>query len=374
MGQNELMVFVRPCVRRMEPFSAGAGGPLGMADGSRREPDLLAANENPMGPSPKAVEAMQAALSGIHRYPHVDGAPVRRALGSKLGISEDRIVLGNGSDDLIQLIGLATLEPGAEIVCGKPSFVRYRATALLAGCDLVEVPLDPMRRLDLDAIGSALTPRTRLVWLANPNNPTGTAIERDALDRLLDRLPDGAAIVLDEAYFDFAADSPGLPNSVDYVRAGRPVIGLRTFSKSHGLAGLRIGYAVCPPEVADAIHRVRQPFHVNALAQAAALAAIEDTEHLERTLANNRAGLAILSEAAAAAGAVPIPSYANFVWIELGRPAEPVVAALSRVGVMVRSGEMFGCPDAIRVSVGTPQQNLRFAQHFGAVMRGEGTE
>jgi histidinol-phosphate aminotransferase len=374
MSQNDNMIFVRPCVQRMEPFSAAGINKKLEVDGVRAQPDLLAANENPMGPSPMALRAIREVLADLHRYPSASGAQVRSALGRKLGIAEDRIVLGNGSDDLIQLIGLATLEPGVEVVCGKPSFIRYPATALLAECDLVEVPLDAKRRLDLDAIGDALTPRTRIVWLANPNNPTGTVIGRDALDRLMERMPEGAAVVLDEAYYDFARHFPNLPNSVDYVRAGKPVIGLRTLSKSHGLAGLRIGFAVCPPEVAEAIHRIRQPFHVNALAQVATLAALSDTEHLERTLANNREGIAILSEAASSAGATPIPSYANFVWIELGRPAAAVVEALSLEGVTVRSGETFGCPQAIRVSVGTREQNLRFAKVFGLVMSREAKE
>ncbi|MEJ5171801.1 MAG: aminotransferase class I/II-fold pyridoxal phosphate-dependent enzyme, partial [Fimbriimonadales bacterium] len=251
---------------------------------------------------------------------------------------------------------------------GYPSFVRYDAAAQLADCRLVKVPLDGDLVHDLSAMARALTPRTKMVFVANPNNPTGTIVRKSEVDAFLRDLPDGVLLVLDEAYYEFAADVPDFPNSLDYVREGRPVVGLRTFSKAYGLAGIRIGYGFAPEEVVDAVDRAREPFDVNSLAQAAAVAALEDGQHVARTVANNRAGAERIAKALREAGARVYPTFANFVYADLGRPAQPVFEALLRQGVIVRTATTMGSPTGLRVSVGTPEEVDRFLEAFAKVV------
>jgi histidinol-phosphate aminotransferase len=278
-------------------------------------------------------------------------------------------MLGNGSDELIHLIGLLFLGGESdEIIVGDPSFSRYDAAAQLVPCRLVKVRLDRQYRHDLPAMARVVNPNTRLVFIANPNNPTGTIVRRKELISFLLDLPTSVTVVLDEAYFEFAEDEHDYPDSLDYVREGFNVIGLRTFSKAYGLAGIRLGYGFASPEVIDAIDRVREPFDVNSLAQAAGVAALEDAEHLNRTVANNREGLVNLARAFEKAGARPMESYANFVFADLGRPARPVFEALLSKGVITRSGHALGDDNCLRVSVGTPEEIEIFSQAFLDVM------
>jgi len=360
---------IRPNVRRMEPYSPGK--PVSEV---KRELGLesvvkLASNENPLGPSPKAVEAVRRAAESMHVYPDGSAYELRQALASRFGLSGKQILLGNGSDELIHLLGLVFLgSPEDEMVVGDPSFVRYDAAAHLADCKLVKVPLDGDLVHDLRAMARAITPRTKIVFVANPNNPTGTIVRKAEVDAFLNDLPEGVLLVLDEAYYEFAADVPDFPNSLDYLREGRPVVGLRTFSKAYGLAGIRIGYGFAPEEVVDAVDRAREPFDVNSLAQAAAVAALEDDAHVARTVANNRVGAARIAEALRQAGARVFPTYANFVYADLGRPAQPVFDALLRQGVIVRTATTMGSPTGLRVSVGTPDEVDRFVEAFRKVV------
>ena len=359
---------IRPNVRRMQPYVPGK--PI---DEVRRELGLervtkLASNENPYGPSPKAIAAVAEAAKGMHVYPDGAAFALRRALGEHHGVPMERIVVGNGSDELIHLLGLVLMDrPEDELMMGDPSFSRYDASAHLAAAKLVKVPLDAEYRHDLDAMAAAVTPSTRMVFVANPNNPTGTIVRRPELEAFLDRIPPNVVVVLDEAYFEFAEPVEGYPSSLDYL--DRPnVVGLRTFSKTYGLAGIRVGYGFFPAELADAMHRAREPFDCNALAQAAAIAALGDREHIARTVAGNTRGLARLSEIVRSVGATPVESHANFLLADFGRPAHPIFEALLQKGVIVRSGAGLGVPNCLRISVGTEEEIAHFGAALGDVL------
>jgi histidinol-phosphate aminotransferase len=361
---------IRPNVLKMEPYAPGK--PIAEV---KRELGLervvkLASNENPLGPSPKAVAALKRAAEEAHIYPDGAAHDFKQVASAKFGIPAEQIIVGNGSDELIHLLGLVFLEtPEDEIIVGYPSFVRYDAAAQLAGSKLIRVPLDSDYRHDLSAMLAAVTSNTKLFFVANPNNPTGTLMSKSEIDDLLEKLPSQVTLVLDEAYFEFAAGEPEYPNSLDYVRAGKNVVGLRTLSKTYGLAGIRLGYGFAPPEIADAINRAREPFNVNSLAQLAGIAALDDDEHVRRTIDNNQHGLRRISEVLVSLKAKPCPSHANFVFADMGRPAQPIFRALLERGVIVRSGEMFGAPNCLRISVGTADEIEAFVKAIEEVMK-----
>lgn len=341
---------LRPNVLRMQPYVPGKP-----VDEVKRELGVdsvvkLASNENPLGPSPKAVAAVREAAASMHVYPDGSAHTVRTKLAEKHGVSPAQVLLGNGSDELIHLLGLVFLEKGDEMVVADPTFVRYEAAAHLAETTLVRVPLDATLTHDLERMADAVTPRTKLVFVANPHNPTGTVVTRAAFEAFLDRLPPTCTCVLDEAYFEYG---PGSPDGLDYVRAGREVVVLRTFSKAYGLAGIRIGYGFASEAVVDAVNRAREPFDVNALAQVAAVAALDDVDHIERSRAVNAEGLARIAALAAQRGWRAVPSHANFICVDTGQPAQPLFEALLRQGVIVRAGGPLGLPTYLRVSVGT---------------------
>lgn len=314
----------------------------------------LSSNENPFGPSPLAVAAVKNAAEKMHIYPDAAAHELKRAIAEKFRISDDHVLVGNGSDELIHLLGLIFLgKETDEVVVGDPSFVRYDAAAQIAPCKLIKVPLNSDLRYHLPAIAARVTKNTKMVFIANPNNPTGTIVGRGEFDRFLDSLPASVLVILDEAYYEFAAAEPDFPTSVDYVRQGRNVVGLRTFSKAYGLAGIRIGYGFAAPAIVDAINRAREPFNANSLAQAAAIAALQDDEHVEKTVVANKRGLDHLAEIAAKIGGKLVPSFANFALIDLSMPSRPVFDALLKKGIIVRPGDVLGLPNCLRVSVGT---------------------
>lgn len=360
---------IRPNVRQMEPYLPGK--PISEV---QRELGLdrvikLASNENPYGPSPKALEAIAEAAKSLHIYPDGASFALRSALAEKYGVPMERIIVGNGSDELIHLLGLVLLgEPEDELMMGDPGFSRYDASAHLAPCKLVKVPLDSEYRHDLKAMAAAITPNTKLIFIANPNNPTGTIVRRAELEAFLDQVPTSTVVVIDEAYFEFAAVNPEFPSSIDYL--DRPnVIGMRTFSKTYGLAGIRVGYGFFPAAIADGLQRAREPFDVNSLAQAAAIGALNDDEHIARTVEGNTAGLKRLSEIIRTAGAKPVESYANFILADLGQPAQPVWDALLRKGVITRAGAPLGLPNCLRISVGTPEEIEIFGEALTSTLR-----
>ena len=353
---------LRPNVLRMRPYVPGR--PI---DEVKRELGLtdvvkLASNENPLGPSPLAQKAVADAARNMHLYPDAAAHDLRHGLAQHLGVEPNMLAFGNGSDELIHLLGLVFLgQPQDNVVVGDPSFVRYDAAAQLSDVRLTKVAVDEHWRLNLDAMAEACDAHTRLVFVANPNNPTGTLVDHTSVTRLLDRMPPGAALVLDEAYREYAADVPGYPDGLSLIAEGRPVVVMRTFSKAYGLAGLRLGYLVAAPELIDALERAREPFNVNSLAQVAALAALQDNDHLQRSKDVNKEGLARISAAAAGLGLEVLPSYANFACVKVG-DAKAVYEALLRQGVIVRPGTGVGMPEFIRVSIGTPAEVSRFLE------------
>ncbi|MFN3286129.1 MAG: histidinol-phosphate transaminase [bacterium] len=318
----------------------------------------LASNENPLGPSPLALEALARASSQWARYPDDECTDLREALAARLGVPTECLAVGAGSSGLLKLLAEAYLEPGRSVVYAWPSFPMYRIVARLQEAQEVPVPLDGHGRHDLARMAEAAR-RASLVVMCNPNNPTGTYVSGAELAAFLDRMPGDALVVLDEAYAEFArAAATDYPDGVRWVREGRRVAVLRSFSKVYGLAGLRVGYLVAPPEVVEAVGRVREPFQVSAPAQAAALAALADEAHVGRTLQVVAEGRQRLQQLAEQLRLPSYPSVANFVWLDVGLPAEQVAAELLRRGVLVRPGP--SGTTWVRVSVGTSEELSRF--------------
>ena len=324
----------------------------------------LASNENPLGPSPKALAAMHAALERAHFYPDGGGYYLREAIAQKFGLARENVILGCGSNEVIEFIGHAFLSPGDEVITSRHAFVVYKLMATLFGAKTVEVA-DPGFAHDLDAMAEAITPRTREIFIANPNNPTGTLCDQAAIDRFMRKVPEEIVVVFDEAYYEFL-DHP--PDTLRFVREGRNVIVLRTFSKIQGLANLRIGYGLAPAGLIEVLQKTRQPFNANGIAQAGALAGLSDEEHQRRTREVTTAGREMLQGAFAELGLEFIPSYANFVLVKVGN-GKAVFDALMRKGVIVRDMNAYGLPEWIRVSVGTPEQNARFVAELRAIVR-----
>lgn len=327
----------------------------------------LASNENPLGPSPLAVKAVEAALAGLHRYPDGSSHYLKEKLSARLGVPGDMLTFGNGSNEIIELLIRTYLGRGAEAVMGEPSFAVYPLVVQAAGGVARRVPLKGFTH-DLDAMAEGITEATRLIFIANPNNPTGTIVSGAAFERFLKRVPDGVIVCMDEAYIEYVR-SPEFPDSLKYVREGWPVVVLRTFSKIYGLAGLRIGYGVAHPEITDYINRVRQPFNVNSLAQVAALAALDDAGHLDNSVANNTKGLEYLLNAMDELGYECVPTEANFLLIKVG-DGKGVYERLLKKGVIVRPMASYGLDKYIRVTVGLPDELRRFVDELSAVKSG----
>lgn len=329
----------------------------------------LASNENPLGPSPQAVAAVMSAVGAMNIYPDAGGHALKTKLASRFGVSFENVMLGNGSDEILDVLGHMFLSgPSDKIVFPWPSFLRYPLMGTLSEAQTVRVPLTDSWEVDVDAMIDAMDESVRLVVLANPNNPTGRLTKSADVARLLDAIPVGAVLVMDEAYYEFAVGVDGYPDTLAWLRSGRPVVAVRTFSKSFGLAGVRIGYAFAPTEVAEAFQRVREPFSVNALALAAGLAALDDDEHLRATLAINQAGRDRIVSWMSAKGFATIESHANFVCVEVPGSSEKFADALLREGVIVRSGHLLGMPRHLRVSIGTVAEIERFLVAFERVV------
>ncbi len=329
----------------------------------------LASNENPLGPSPKALAAVSAALHELHRYPDGNCFYLKRAVAKKYGLSPDALIFGNGSNEIIELAVRTFLRPGDEAVMADHAFAIYRLVVQAAGGSSRIVPMRNFTH-DLDAIAEAITPATRMVFLANPNNPTGTIFFRAEWEEFLRAVPKGVIVVMDEAYFEFVED-PEYPDSLAAHGSGRTLITLRTFSKIYGLAGLRIGFGAAHPELIEVMNRVRQPFNVSSLAQVAALAALDDDEHVTRTRQCNREGMAYLRHECGRLGLEYVPSWANFLLIRVGNGAR-VYEALLRDGVIVRPMSVYGFADHVRVTVGTAEENARFVTALERALRGGG--
>ncbi|HXA10113.1 MAG TPA: histidinol-phosphate transaminase [Chthoniobacterales bacterium] len=312
----------------------------------------LASNENPLGPSPRARAAMQAALAGANLYPDGGGFYLCAALADKQKVAPENIILGNGSNEIIEFIGHAFLRPGAELVTSENAFIAYRLVASLFGATAIEVP-DREYRFDLEAVRQAITPRTRLVFIANPNNPTGTLVRQEAIDGFMAGLPNDVVVVFDEAYFEYLDDAP---DTLRLVREGRNAIVLRTFSKIHALANLRIGYGMARPELIRVLQKAREPFNTNGVAQAGALAALTDEAHQAESKRITDEGRRYLEGEFTAMGLAFVPSVANFVLVKVG-DGKAVFKALLRHGVIVRALSGYKFPEWVRITVGTMEEN-----------------
>ncbi len=326
----------------------------------------LASNENPLPPSERVQKAITDALGSLNRYPDGSGFYLRQALAKKHGVTPEHVLLGNGSNELIDLLVHAFIRPGDEAVVPHPSFVVYPMSVQAAGGIRVVVMLKDYR-LDLDAMARALTPHTKLVFVANPNNPTATIVTSDEVEHFMDRVPDRTIVVFDEAYIEFAS-GPDFPDSLSYLRQGRRVVVLRTFSKANSLAGLRVGYGIADPDAIALLNRIRPPFNVNSLAQVAALAALEDEPHVLECVRLIDAGRHFLYDEFTALGIKYAPSRANFILVDVGRSAADIYQKLLREGVIVRPMTSFGMETALRITIGTPEENRRLAKALRAVL------
>lgn len=325
----------------------------------------LASNENPLGPSPLAIEAAQRVLRDANRYPDGGGYYLREKLAARYCVAMEQVLLGLGSSELIDLAARALLNPELEAVTSEGSFPLYYISARATGARLVEAPLREYS-FDLDAMAAAVTPKTGVIYLANPNNPTGTLFTADEFDRFFARVPADVLVVLDEAYCDYV-ERADYSRSIEVARRAPNLLVLRTFSKVYGLAGIRIGYGIGPAELLSELNKLRTPFNTSSVAQAAALAALDDTEHVRRSVESNRAGLKQLASGLAAMGVPFVPSHTNFLLVELGEDTKPVAEELLRRGVIVRPMAWMGFPNAIRVSVGTPEENQKFLAALAAL-------
>ena len=321
------------------------------------EPDAivkLASNENPLGPSPKAIQAMHDALGNAHLYPDGTGFYLCRALAAKLGLAPENIIFGNGSNEMIEFLGHAFLHPGDDVITSQYAFIIYKLLATSFAARTIEVPAREFEQ-DLDATLDAITPKTRLIFIPNPNNPTGTLIAQHKIDSFMSRVPENIIVVFDEAYFEFLDDPP---DALRFVREGRHVVVLRTFSKIHGLAGLRIGYAASQPDLIAVLHKTRQPFNVNSIAQAGALAALDDETHQRETKRVVDEGRAYLQQEFAKMKIRFVPGVANFVMVNVGDGLAVFEKLLARK-IIVRPLKGYNLPEWVRISVGTMEENKK---------------
>lgn len=357
-----MALHVHPDIQSLSPYVPGK--PI---DELQRELGLtrvikLASNENPLGPSPKAVAALAGAHETLHRYPDGGAYRLRQAIAERWKVASDQVILGNGSDEILGLLARTFLAPGDEAVMADHTFVIYKMEVTAAHGTPVVVPLVNWTH-DLEGMARAITGRTRLLFVCNPNNPTGTMVPADAISRLMASVPQDVIVVFDEAYYEYVRD-PRFPDSIAYVKAGRNAIVLRTFSKIYGLAGLRVGYGISTPEITNFLNRVRPPFNANSLAQRAALAALGDDEHVARSRTVNAAGMEQLGNGLKALGFAPVPSEANFLYFDVKRDGRQVFEALLREGIIVRHIE----GTMLRVTVGQVEENTAFLQALRKVL------
>lgn len=320
----------------------------------------LASNENPLGPSPKAVKAVQESLADMHYYPDSNCFYLINKISEYLSYDREGFIVGNGSDEILKLIAETFINPGDEVVFADPSFVEYEFTAKIMGAECVKIPLKDFAH-DLEAISQAINEKTKIVFICNPNNPTGTIVYKEELEEFMAKIPKDVLVVFDEAYYEYVEDSNFI-SGMDYLNQGRNVLVLRTFSKIYGLAALRVGYAITIPEIAKAISRVIEPFNVNSLAQVGALAALDDNAHLKNSQDTNSAGKKYLYNEFSKMGLNYVPSEANFIFLDTGKPSQEVFKKLLSMGIIIRTGDIFGFPSYIRVTISNEKENTRFIE------------
>ncbi len=321
----------------------------------------LASNENPVGPSPRALKAVRDSMADLNRYPDGAGYYLRTALSDTLSVSEDELILGNGSNELLDIAAKTYLIDGDEAVMATPSFVVYSMAVQAVGAKSVQIPLKNYTH-DLAAMAEAITPKTKMIFIANPNNPTGTINRKDEFDRMIEKIPDTILVVVDEAYHEYVSDAD-YADSMKYLRSEKNILILRTFSKIYGLAGLRLGYGISKKEIVTDMNRLREPFNTNSVAQKAAIAALADLEHVTHSRNSNEAGKKYLYHELGSMGIKFIPTEANFIYIPVDG-AVSLYESLLKLGVIIRT---MG-PKAIRVTIGLPEENGRFVEALKTVI------
>lgn len=332
-----------------------------------RDAIKIASNENPLGPSPLALDAVSEALSNLNRYPDGDAFYLKQKLAERLGVKPGNLIFGNGSNEVIEIVARTFMKPGDEAVMGEFAFIVFPIVTQAVGAKAIVSPM-PNLTHNLRDMCERITPKTKAVFIANPNNPTGTMVKRDEVEWFLDRVPDDIIVIVDEAYFDYV-DDPDYPNSLDYQKLGKSIITVRTFSKIYGLAGLRLGFGVSSDEIISYMNRVREPFNVNSLAQVAAIAALDDKEHVERSREINKKGLDYLSRELGKMNLLFVPSFTNFILGDMGKDPIPIYNALLKEGVIVRPVGGYGLKTHLRVTIGLPGENERFIRAIKKVLR-----
>ncbi len=362
----DFLKLAQPGITELSPYQPGK--PVEELERELGITDIikLASNENPLGPSSVVTENISRQLTELARYPDGSAYQLKDKLQEKFGINPSMVTVGNGSNDVLELVARVFLGPGLESIVSEHSFVVYPLVTKSLGADLMVIPATDFGQ-DLKATLAAISERTRIVFIANPNNPTGTWLNKQSLLSFLDAVPDDVLVVLDEAYAEYVAE-PDYPNGLELVSDYPSLIVTRTFSKAYGLAGLRLGYAVSHPDIADLMNRVRQPFNVNAMSLAAALVALDDEAHLQESIRVNNEGMKILTEACGQLGLDYIPSVGNFLTIDFGRDAMPIYEGLLRAGVIVRPIGVYGMPNHLRVTIGLPEENARFVDSLQKVL------
>ena len=359
MPRSSIYDILPPWSTRIRPYPPGK--PIEEVERELgRTAIKLASNENPLGPSPKAQEAIKQFVGRLHFYPDGSGYYLRKKLAEIQELGMDQIILGAGSTDLIELVAKTFLTGGDEAITSESAFYMYRLAIEDMGAALVQVPMRDLT-FDLPAIAHALSQRTKVIYLGNPNNPTGTIFTAEELGRFLEAIPSRILVVLDEAYYEYAR-RPGYPRSVDYVRAGKNILVLRTFSKVHGLAGIRLGYGMAHQGIIECLHRIRSPFNASSVAQVAGMAALDDHEHVAHSVESNRREMKFLMEELTLLGVHYTPSFGNFLLVDTGRDCEEDFIRLLHEGVIVRPMKLYGFPTSLRVTVGQHEENEMFLE------------
>jgi len=363
---QEFISFAAPGIKELQPYQPGKPveelqRELGISDIVK-----LASNENPLGPSKKVLEALRSLMPDLARYPDGSAYLLKEKLSDYLGVKTDMLTIGNGSNDVLELISRVYLRPGIEAIVSQHSFVVYSLVTKALGADLRVIPAFDFAQ-DLNATLATINDKTRMIFIANPNNPTGTWINKADMTAFLKEVRDDIIVVLDEAYFEYV-EEPEYPDGIEMQKQFPNVVVTRTFSKAHGLASLRIGYSISHPEIADLLNRVRQPFNVNAMSLAAAVAALDDQEHVRAAVDLNRQGLKTVTDACDKMGLPYIPSVGNFLAIDFGRDAMPIYDALLHEGVITRPIGVYEMPNHLRVTIGLAAENERFIASLSKVL------
>ena len=354
-----IKIFFKEYIQAVKPYEPGKPVKELEREMGLRHAIKLASNENPLGPSGKAMRAARRAIREMHLYPESKCFYLVKRLSEEYSVTENQILIGNGSNEIIELLARGFLSPGDQVLSSESTFLVYPILSQVCGAQYVTVPMKNFR-YDLEGILNAITERTRLIFIANPNNPTGTYVASEEVEHFLARVPKEVIVCFDEAYVDFV-DTPDFPYTLFHVKAGKQnIVVLRTFSKSYGLAGLRVGYALGSPEVIEYLHKIRQPFNVNSIAQAAAAAALDDRFFLWRTKWLVLRGRKYLMRCFKKLGLKAVPSQANFIFVDTGRDADEVFKGLLKEGMIVRSMKAYGFSTWIRVTVGRRSQNVLF--------------